>query len=333
MGGFKDVIGHNNIIQYIGNVVTSGKVSHAYILNGERGSGKKLLAELFAMSLQCENPEEDGDACGKCHSCRQVMSGNQPDIIYVTHEKPTTISVDDIRTQVNHDIVIRPYSSRYKIYIIPEADLMNAQAQNALLKTIEEPPEYAVIMLLTQNAEMMLPTIRSRCVMLKFRNIKDRLVKKYLMEQMEVPDYKADVCVAFAQGNMGKAIALATSEYFNEIKNEVVGLLQNIDRLQTEELMEVVKKSTEFKLNIEDYLDLIAIWYRDILMYKATKSLERVVFRDQLEYIKERAKKSSYEGIGKILSALEKAKTRLKANVNFELTMELLLLTIIENQQ
>ena len=132
---------------------------------------------------------------------------------------------------------------------------------------------------------------------------------------------------------MGKAIALATSEYFNEIKNEVVGLLQNIDRLQTEELMEAVKKSTEFKLNIEDYLDLIAIWYRDILMYKATKSLERVVFRDQLEYIKERAKKSSYEGIGKILSALEKAKTRLKANVNFELTMELLLLTIIENQQ
>ena len=225
MSSFKDVVGHKNIIKYISSAVQADAVSHAYILNGERGSGKRLLANLFAMSLQCQNREEDGGACGKCQSCKQAQNGNQPDIIKVTHEKPNTISVDDIRTQVNNDIVIKPYSSKYKIYIIPEADLMSAQAQNALLKTIEEPPEYAVIMLLTENAEALLPTIRSRCVMMKLRNIKDQLVKKYLMEQMEIPDYKADVCVAFAQGNMGKAIMLATSEYFNEIKEEVVHIL------------------------------------------------------------------------------------------------------------
>lgn len=96
--------------------------------------------------------------------------------------------------------MIKPYSSKYKIYIVPDADMMSVQAQNALLKTIEEPPAYAVILLLTENAEILLPTIRSRCVMLKLRNIKDQLIKKYLMEQMEIPDYKADVCVAFAQG-------------------------------------------------------------------------------------------------------------------------------------
>ena len=199
MSGFKDVVGHKNIIKYIQNAVTADAVSHAYILNGERGSGKKLLANLFAMSLQCENRDEDGDACGKCRSCRQAVSGNQPDIIRVMHEKPNTISVDDIRVQINDDIVIRPYSSKYKVYIVADADMMSVQAQNALLKTIEEPPEYAVIMLLTENAETLLPTIRSRCVMMKLRNIKDQLVKKYLMEQLEVPDYKADVCVAFAQ--------------------------------------------------------------------------------------------------------------------------------------
>ena len=120
MSGFKDVVGHKNIIQYIGNAVTSDTVSHAYILNGERGSGKKLLANLFAMSLQCQNREADGDACGKCQSCKQAMNGNQPDIIRVVHEKPTTISVDDIREQVNNDIVIKPYSSKYKIYIIDD---------------------------------------------------------------------------------------------------------------------------------------------------------------------------------------------------------------------
>ena len=95
----------------------------------------------------------------------------------MTHEKPASISVDEIREQVNNDIVIKPYSSRYKVYIIADADMMTVQAQNALLKTIEEPPEYAVILLLTENAEVLLPTIRSRCVMLKLRNIKDQLVK------------------------------------------------------------------------------------------------------------------------------------------------------------
>ena len=331
MSGFKDVVGHKNIIQYIGNAVNSGMVSHAYILNGEKGSGKKLLANLFAMSLQCHDREADGDACGKCQSCKQALSGNQPDIIRVTHEKPASISVDEIREQVNNDIVIKPYSSRYKVYIIADADMMTVQAQNALLKTIEEPPEYAVILLLTENAEVLLPTIRSRCVMLKLRNIKDQLVKKYLMEQMEIPDYKADICVAFAQGNMGKAIALATSEHFNEVKEEAVHLLRNIDDMQTEELMGAVKKCTEFKMDITDYLDVIAIWYRDVLIYKATKNVDRVVFSDQMRYIKERASKSSYEGIENILDGLEKAKARLKANVNFELTMELLLLPIKEN--
>ena len=325
------LVGHKNIIKYIESAVSADAVSHAYILNGERGSGKKMLANLFAMSLQCQNRQEDGDACGKCQSCKQAVSGNHPDIIRVTHEKPNTISVDDIREQVNNDIVIKPYSSKYKIYIIPEADLMTVQAQNALLKTIEEPPEYAVIMLLTENAETLLPTIRSRCVMMKLRNIKDQLVKKYLMEQMEIPDYKADVCVAFAQGNMGKAIMLATSDHFNEIKEEAVHLLKNIDEMDVSELMEAVKKCMTYKLEINDYLDIIAIWYRDVLIYKATKSVDRVVFSDQLRYIRERASKSSYEGIENILDGIEKAKSRIKANVNFELTMELLLLTIKEN--
>lgn len=331
MSGFKDVVGHKNIIQYISNAVKAGKVSHAYILNGEKGSGKKLLASLFSMSLQCRDREEDGDACGRCQSCKQAVNNNQPDIINVTHEKPNTISIDDIREQVNQDITIKPYSSRYKIYIIADADMMTVQAQNAILKTVEEPPEYAVIMLLTENAETLLPTIRSRCVMLKLRNIKDQLVKKYLMEQMQIPDYKADVCVAFAQGNMGKAIMLAASEHFNEIKEEAVHLMRHMNELELSELMDAAKRSTSYKLEICDYLDVIAIWYRDVLIYKATKNVDRVVFSDQLKYIKERANKSSYEGIEIILDALEKAKSRLRANVNFELTMELLLLTIKEN--
>ena len=200
MNGFKDVVGHRDIIGYIQDAVQQNKVSHAYILNGQRGSGKKMLAKLFAMTLQCESGKSE--PCGECRSCIQANSENQPDIITVKHEKPASISVDDVRTQVNGDIMIKPYSSPYKVYIIPEADLMTVQAQNAILKTIEEPPEYAVIFLLTENADSLLATIRSRCVILKLRNIKDKLVKKYLMEQMQIPDYQADLCAAFAQGNI-----------------------------------------------------------------------------------------------------------------------------------
>ena len=329
MGSFKDVVGHKDIINYIRNAVTENKVSHAYILNGERGSGKKMLANLFATTLLCE--EQGPDPCNACHSCHQAESGNHPDIIRVTHEKPNTISVDDIRRQVNEDIQIKPYQGPYKIYIIAEADLMTVQAQNALLKTIEEPPAYAVIFLLTENAEALLPTITSRCVMLKLRNIKDTLIRKYLMETMHVPDYKADMCTAFAQGNMGRATMLASSDHFNEIREEAVQLLKYINEMDISEVTKAIKKIGTYKLEINDYLDIIMIWYRDVLLYKATKDMDKVVFKDQISYIQERAKKSSYEGIELILESLEKAKTRLKANVNFDLVMELLLLTIKEN--
>ena len=302
MSGFKDVVGHKDIIQYIQNAVEQDKVSHAYILNGAKGSGKKMLAKLFAMTLQCENSQSE--PCGECRSCRQADSGNQP---------------------------IKPYSNRYKIYIIPEADLLTVQAQNALLKTIEEPPEYAIIFLLTENADSLLPTIRSRCVMLKLRNIKDTLIKKYLMEQLHIPDYQVDICAAFAQGNMGRAIMLATSEHFNEIKEEAVQLLKYIDEMELNEIVSAIKEINKYKLEVTDYLDLLTVWYRDVLLYKATKEAGKVVFGDQLTYIKEKASKSSYEGIEIILDSIEKAKTRLKANVNFDLVMELLLLTIKEN--
>lgn len=208
---------------------------------------------------------------------------------------------------------------------------MTVQAQNALLKTIEEPPAYVVIFLLTENAEALLPTITSRCVMLKLRNIKDTLIRKYLMETMHVPDYKADMCTAFAQGNMGRAIMLASSDHFNEIREEAVQLLKYINEMDISEITKAIRKINTYKLEINDYLDIIMIWYRDVLLYKATKDMDKVVFKDQITYIQERAKKSSYEGIELILESLEKAKTRLRANVSFDLVMELLLLTIKEN--
>ena len=154
-------------------------------------------------------------------------------------------------------------------------------------KTIEEPPAYAVILLLTENANSLLPTICSRCVMLKLRNIKDQLVKRYLMEQLQVPDYKADVCTAFAQGNIGKAAMLAGSEHFNEIKDEAVRLLKNIDTMELGDLVEAVKRISAYKIEITDYLDILMIWYRDVLIYKATMNIDRLIFGEEIDSIRE----------------------------------------------
>lgn len=267
----------------------------------------------------------------ECQSCRQALSGNQPDIIYVTHDKANTISVEDIRTQVNGDIMVRPYSSPYKIYIIDEAEKLSAQAQNALLKTIEEPPVYAVIFLLTVNKGMLLPTIRSRCVALDLKPVPDETVCTYLMEQLEIPEYRANVCTAFAQGNVGKAKRLAQSENFSEMLEHALHLVKYIQDMEVPELLSDLKRISEYKMEINDYLDILAVWYRDVLLFKATRDADSMVFSQELISIREKARNSSYEGLECIIKALEKAKIRLNANVNFDMALELLLLTMKEN--
>ncbi len=329
MARFTDIIGQEQLKEHLQNAISMNKVSHAYIINGERSSGKEFIAKIFAKTLQCE--KGGTEACDECHSCKQAQSGNQPDIIYISHEKPNSISVEDIRAQINNDIVIKPYSSPRKVYIMNDGEKMTPQAQNALLKTLEEPPEYAVILILTTNVEAMLPTVLSRCVVLNMKPVPDKKVKEFLMKELEVPDYKADICVAFARGNIGKAKMLASSEEFDKVKEEAITLVKYINDMEISEIVKAIKNISEYKFEITDYLDILSVWYRDVLLFKATKDANSMIFRDEIQYIRKVADRSTYEGIETIVKALQQAKRRLDANVNFDLTMELLLLTIQEN--
>ena len=329
MAKFTDIVGQEQLKEHLQNAIAMNKVSHAYIINGERNAGKEFIARVFAMALQCEKKE--AEPCGECHSCKQALSNNQPDIIYISHEKPNTIGVEDIRAQINNDIVIKPYSSPRKIYIVNEGEKMTPQAQNALLKTLEEPPEYAVIVILTTNVEALLPTVLSRCVVLNMKPVSDALVKKYLMEKLGVPDYKANICVAFARGNIGKAKLLASSEEFEKVKDEAISLVKNINDMEIHEIVKAIKKISEYKFDVNDYLDILMAWYRDVLFFKATKDVNSLVFKEEIQQIMRVSDRSTYEGIETIVNALQSAKKRLEANVNFDLTMELLLLAIQEN--
>ena len=329
MAKFTDIIGQEQLKEHLQNAIAGNKISHAYIINGERSSGKEFIARIFAMALQCE--KGGTEPCGECHSCKQALSNNQPDIIYISHEKPNTIGVEDIRTQINGDVDIKPYSSPRKIYIMNEGEKMTVQAQNALLKTLEEPPEYAVILILTTNVEAMLPTILSRCGVLNMKPVTDALVKKYLMEELGVPDYKANICVAFARGNIGKAKLLASSEEFEKVKDEAITLVKYINDMEINEIVKAIRKISEYKFDVNDYLDILSAWYRDVLLFKATKDVNSLIFKEEIQQIMRVSDRSTYEGIETIVNALQQAKRRLEANVNFDLTMELLLLTIKEN--
>ena len=168
-------------------------------------------------------------------------------------------------------------------------------------------------------------------MVLNMKPVRDDLVKKYLMEELQIPDYKANVCVAFARGNLGKARQLASSEEFDQIKEEAVSMLKYVQDMEINEMLAAIKKIQEYKFDVEDYLDILAIWYRDVLLFKATNDANHLIFKEEIQYIKKCADRCAYEGIEDILKALDKAKSRLKANVNFELTMELLLMAIKEN--
>ena len=329
MANYSDIIGHEDIVKHFKSSIELGKISHAYILNGEKGSGKKTLAAVVAKSLQCESGE--ADPCGTCKSCLQAESGNQPDIIWVTHEKPNEISVKDLRTQYNNDIELKPYSSRYKIYIVPDAQLMNTQAQNAILKTLEEPPEYAIIMLLTNNVDKFLPTIISRCIVLNFRPVEPLHMVDYLVNQIGIDREKARFCTDFAQGNLGKAVRLAISPDYNEIKEDSLRLLRRIQDMDMDEIIQAVRNMGKYKLDITDYIDIMTMWFRDLLMVKISNSPNKLIFKDEFSVMKKQASHVSYEGLEEILQALDKLKIRLEANVNFDIAMELMLLTMKEN--
>ena len=354
---FDEICGHEKVKEHMINAVKQKKPSHAYIITGPKLSGKKTIATTFAAALQCEAPDGTGKPCMECRSCRKLLSGNHPDVFFV-EKRNTAVSIDDIRLQIKDSIFIKPYESPFKIYIISEAEKMRSEAQNALLKTLEEPPEYAVIILLCSSKEMMLDTILSRCVNLELRPVESTKIKKYLMEEQHLVDYQSDICVAHAQGNVGKAIKLGNSPEFVEFQRNTLDQLAHIKDMESHELVEfakriaaqtakstkkqsktdedgdekeeisVVSANSENKLEIDDYFDIMVLWYHEVLMIKASNDINTLVLKDRYYELKKVAGEVTFQGIQNVLEAIEKSRTRIRANVNIEIVMDLLLFTM-----
>ena len=186
-------------------------------------------------------------------------------------------------------------------------------------------------MLLTNNLESMLPTILSRCIVFHLKPVDNYKITDFLVDTYGVPDYKARICAAFSQGVVGKAIDMALSEDFNDLQYYVFNIVKNIHEMDIYEVIEAVKRLSAYKTDINDVIDMMMVWYRDVLILKVTKDANAIVYKDQYRFLMEQANRSSYEGLNEIIQSLERAKARLAANVNFDVTMEMMLLAMKEN--
>ena len=326
---FSDIVGQDQAKKLLSSAVKYNKISNAYIISGEKGCGKKMLANAFATALMCEKGE--GEACGECPACKQTANMNNPDVIYVTHEKPNVIGIDEIRSQLNSTVDIKPYKATRKLYIIDDAQLIGPQGQNALLKTIEEPPEYVTILFLTTNLSSFLPTILSRCVKIEMKALTNDQVRDALVNSHKVALDRVDVCAAFAQGNLGKAFSLVNDEEFLERKNDLINLLASINKSGAYEMSGYISSLGKDKSRIDEALSLITLWMKDVLLYKSTADTKGIVFLKEADTIKMISSRMTYEGLGNVIDTVEKTKDRLKYNVNTETALELLLYSIKEN--
>ena len=327
MRNWNEIIGNKRILDNLKAVVKENRPAHAIAFHGPDGIGKRTVADIFAKSLQCEDRGNSTDPCGKCRSCLQFDTGNQPDVIRVTHEK-AAISVDDIRSQLIARMQIKPYSSQRKIFIVDEAEKMNEQAQNALLKTLEEPPEYGMIILLTNNMESFLETIRSRVVCFDFMPAGNEEIKSFLIKEKKIPDYQARVAAGASSGCPGLAWTMVDSEEFAERRERAERVLKKLGEQNPSGIIALAKENAKNKDEIDFFLKMLEGWIRDVLVVKGGAPAKTAMFTEEIKVLRKQAESLDYEYFGEILAAIETLRERLRYNVNTEISFEDLLLKL-----
>ena len=326
MSELQEIYGNRYNIEHMKEAAVKGKLPHAYILNGPDGSGKKTFANYMAAALLCDRGVRNGP-CGTCPSCIKAATHNHPDIIRTVHEKPTVLSVSEIREQIVSTIHVAPYYGPYKIYIISDGQLLNEHGQNALLKTIEEPPEYVLIFLLTNNADALLDTIRSRCIRLDMEALDRKTMEQALLKH-GFTESEARSGAGFARGNLGCAIDLAGESELGQLKDDTIKTLKNLKNLDA---LELFQRSAELdKLSGQKVLNIMLKWYRDVLMTKAGGNGWPLYYENDRAVVSRQAESISYEGLEKIIQQIEEGRQRLSAGVKPEAVFETLFLKIRE---
>ena len=322
---FEEIRGNTPLVEQLRRSAASGRSSHAYLFLGGAGAGKRLIANTFAKALQCEGEKRPCDSCKSCHAFNH---GNHPDVIYFQPLKNgKTYTIEDVREQLLETVDLKPFQYEKKIYIIEKADTLNIQSQNALLKTLEEPPAHAVFLLLAERAEAFLPTILSRVVVMKIRPLSAETIADYLMQAGHLAE-ESHILSAYAQGRIGQALELVEDEGFREMRQDILGKLEALPSMSEGDAYLLGKDLEGYKNDLR-ILDIMELWYRDLLTAKSLREEGYLIQRDKKDAIF-RAAKEPAALLAKKAAAVRTARMRLAQNANFRLTMEVMLMDLKE---
>lgn len=306
---FENIIGQDFAKKYLTNSIKNRKLNHAYMFEGMDGIGKKKFAqELSKILLMSENLD------------------NEPDYIDI-YPEGNSIKISQIR-KLQTDIIVKPHKE-YKIYIINEAEKMTVEAQNALLKTLEEPPNYVIINLVTNNKDALLDTIKSRCEIIKFLPISLADLKNYLIERGE-NEQKAQLLSTFSRGSIKKALELSESTDFSIMRDEIESHIESILNKNILEILDIPSQMDKYKSDIINVLDIMINYFRDIMLIKEGIDKSMIINIDKIVFINNMGNKINYSQVSSIIDIIEETKKKIRSNCNFNISIQVMALNIYE---
>ena len=325
--GFSEIVGHGKQIETLRQSLVNGRLHHAYLFVGPDGVGKRTLASALAQAIHCM--ELEGDFCGACGACRAVQKGNHADVrVLEPLSNKRDINIQQVR-ELEKALSLRSFSGRQKVAIIDPATLMNWPAQNALLKTLEEPPQGCVLILVASNAGGLLPTVRSRAFTFSFAPLPRELIVNDLISRKDKTREQAQFLAALAMGSLGAASKIETEKLIEKRfgwMNMLVSLTPGNYRAALN-TAEAIAGNREETLK---FLEWAGLWYRDLLTFRVAPAQDKIVNLDMLPQIEEQSSRIDQDRLFSLLSKTGEASQKIQRNVNRRMVLEDLLLRAVE---
>jgi DNA polymerase-3 subunit delta' len=327
--GFSEIAGHQRQLDTLRLAMANGRLHHAYLLLGPEGLGKRTVALALAKAIYCVDSEQD--YCGRCVNCMRITNGNHPDVRLIEPlPDKKEIGIQQIR-ELQRELNYRSFSGKRKIAIIDPATLMNLSAQNALLKTLEEPPVDSLIVLITPNTGGLLPTLRSRCLSLSFAPLSSAQVSAFLESQRGMKADEAKLLAAMSMGSIGAAANLDKDELIEKRRNwsNMLMSLKVGDYNAAMVAAEALAKNRDEAL---EFLKWAESWYRDLLVYSATQRPNELVNLDMLPQIDQQATESSVDCTLSAFSHTTDASAGIQRNLNRRMVLEKFLFGVVRGR-
>lgn len=331
----RSVPGQEHVAEAFERVFKNDRLGHAYVFAGPKGVGKSLFARELAKALLC--PKKPLLACDECPTCRRVDSGSHPDVHwYRPPEGKRVFPIDTVRLEIIPTMGIKSFEGGYKVFIIEPAEMMSEDAANCLLKTLEEPPEMALLILVTSAPNRLLPTILSRCQRIRFRAIPRAALAQHLKGLLQIGEDKARDLAHLSGGSLAAALAIHQSDgiaFKNKVIDRVIHATAADYFAVAEELIaSAPSKSTldEKREHLCAVLNSLASYYRDML---ACAGGGEIIHRDRAEDLSEHGRKIGPDRVEKIVQAIFRTQESLLLNVNLDLALGNLMVEIVELQR